>query len=248
MKKFLLALQFLTIIPVKMKNIKEGDLSSSVIYFPLIGLLLGLLLVGINKVLLVLNFDQLIANIILVISLILLTGGIHMDGVADTADAFLSRKNKEEMLVIMRDSHIGSMGVLSLISIILLKVAFLSCASIQSKTAPLLLMCVLSRWSMVFAMLLFPYARQEGKAKLLMSGINFKIFTLSTIIALACAFAIWKLKGVLVFMVIAAASYIAGRFINRKIGGISGDTLGALSESNEIIVLLSIIILIRFFL
>ncbi len=248
MKKFLLALQFLTIIPVKMKNIKEGDLSSSVIYFPLIGLLLGLLLVGINKVLLILNFDQFIANIILVISLILLTGGIHMDGAADTADAFLSRKNKEEMLVIMRDSHIGSMGALSLISVILLKIAFLSYPGFPSKAAPLLLMCVLSRWSMVFAMFLFPYARQEGKARLLINGINFKIFTLSTIIALACVFSIWKIKGVLVFIVIAAASYIAGRFINRKIGGITGDTLGALSESNEIIVLLSIIILIRFFL
>lgn len=248
MKKFLLALQFLTIIPVKIKNIKEGDLSSSVIYFPLIGLLLGLLLVGINKVLLILNFDQFIANIILVISLILLTGGIHMDGLADTADAFLSRKNKEEMLVIMRDSHIGSMGTLSLISVILLKIAFLSYPGFPSKTAPLLLMCVLSRWSMVFAMFLFPYARQEGKAKLLINGINFKIFTLSTIIALACVFSIWKIKGVLVFIIIAAASYIAGRFINRKIGGITGDTLGALSESNEIIVLLSIIILIGFFL
>ena len=142
MKKFLLALQFLTIIPVKMKNIKEGDLSSSVIYFPLIGLLLGLLLVGINKVLLILNFDQFIANIILVISLILLTGGIHIDGVADTADAFLSRKNREEMLVIMRDSHIGSMGALSLISVILLKIAFLSYPGFPSKAAPLLLMCV----------------------------------------------------------------------------------------------------------
>lgn len=247
MKKFLLALQFLTIVPVKIKNIREGDMPGSAIYFPLVGLILGLILRGVNKGILILGSEQFIANTILVLALILFTGGLHLDGLADTTDAFLSRKNKDEMLKVMRDSHIGVMGVLSLIAVILLKIAFLSSLSISFKAASLLLMCILSRWSMVFAMFLFPYARQEGKAKVFMHGINLRIFTLSTIIALACVISVWQTKGVLVFMVIAAASYIAGKFITYKIGGITGDTLGALSESNEIIVLLTIIMLIRFY-
>ncbi len=245
MKSLLLALQFLTIFPVKIRRIDEKELSKSMIYFPLIGLLLGFALVGINSLFLNLNFPELSINIILVTSLVVLTGGIHLDGLADTADALLSRKNREDMLAIMRDSHIGVMGVLSLISIILLKIAFLSSGGIPSKTISLLLMCILSRWSLVLTMFLFPYARQEGKAKVFMKGINFKILVLSTIIALVSTFAIWQIKGLLVFIIIAVITYISGKLINNKIGGITGDTLGATDEIMEVIVLLSISILER---
>lgn len=242
---FLLALQFLTIIPVKVKYVDERKIAKAMIYFPLIGLLLGLALIAINNLLLNLNFPGFPTNIILVISLIALTGGIHLDGLADTADALLSRKGKEEMLAIMRDSHIGVMGVLSLISIILLKIAFLSSISIPLKITSLLLMCILSRWSLVLTMFLFPYARQEGKAKVFMQGINLKILILSTIIALAFSFAIWRIKGILVLLIITMSSFILGKFINSKIGGITGDTLGAINELLEIVTLVTISIMGR---
>lgn len=245
MKNFLLALQFLTIIPVRVKNIKEGNLPNSAIYFPLVGLILGLVLTGVNKVFLILNFNQFIIDILLVISLILLTGGLHLDGLADTFDALFSRKTKDEMLEIMRDSHIGVMGVLTLISAILLKFAFLSSVSIPLKITSLLLMCTLSRWSLVLTMFLFPYARQEGKAKVFMKGMNLKIFVFSTIIALVFASAIWKIKGVFIFIIVAMSSYAAGKFINNKIGGITGDTLGATNELIEVIILFNISILER---
>lgn len=243
MRSFLLALQFLTIIPVKMKDVEEKKIPGALIYFPLIGLLLGLVLAGMDKLLFILNFEQFIINTILVVLLIVLTGGLHLDGLSDTFDAFLSRKNKEEMLKILRDSHIGVMGVLSLISIILLKIAFLSSINISSKIISLLLMCILSRWSLVFVMFLFPYAREEGKAKVFIQGINFKIFISSTLIALACTIAIWKIKGLFVFIIIAMSSYMIGKFINNKIGGMTGDTIGATSEVAEIIVLFSALIL-----
>lgn len=245
MRNFLLALQFLTIMPVKVKNIKESNLPNSLIYFPLVGLVLGLILTGINKVFLILDFDQFIINIILIVSLIIFTGGLHLDGLADTADALLSRKNKEEMLEIMHDSRIGVMGLLTVISIILLKIAFLSSISIPLKTISLLLMCTLSRWSLVLTMFLFSYAREEGKAKVFTQGINLKIFILATIIALACAITIWKIKGLLIFIIIAMSSYITGKFINNKIGGITGDALGAINELTEVVTLFSICILER---
>jgi adenosylcobinamide-GDP ribazoletransferase len=248
MKNFLLALQFLSIIPVRLKNIKEDDLSKSVMYFPLVGLLLGFILAGVNKVLFILNFQPFLINIIFVILLIALTGGLHMDGLADTSDALLSGKNKEEMLKIMRDSHIGVMGVLGLVSIILLKIAFLSSISVSLKTVSLLLMCTLSRWSLVLTMFLFPYAREEGKAKVFIKGVNFRIFILSTIIAIACTLALWKIKGVLIFIIIAISSYAITKFINSKIGGVTGDVLGALCELNEITALLSIFILEKIYL
>ncbi|TRZ50353.1 adenosylcobinamide-GDP ribazoletransferase, partial [bacterium] len=190
-----------------------------------------------------LNFEPFISNTILIVLLIIFTGGLHLDGLADTADAFLSRKTKEEMLKIMHDSHIGAMGVLSLICILLLKIAFLSSISPALKTIGLLLMCTLSRWTLVFSMFLFPYARNEGKAKVFAEGVNFKIFISATIITLTSTLIIWRLKGLFVFGIIAMSTYIISKFINNKIGGITGDTLGAINELTEVIALFSIYIL-----
>ena len=245
MKDFLIALQFLTIIPLKINHIDEKKISNSMIYFPVVGLLLGLVLAGVNNLLYNLNFQQLSVNIILVISLIFLTGGLHLDGLADTADAFLSRRNKEEMLKIMHDSHIGVMGVLSLVSIVLLKIALLASLNMHLKTTSLLLMCILSRWALVLSIALFPYARQEGKAKVFIQGINLKIFILSTVITMICAIAAWRIKGLLILLIAIVCVYITGKFINKKIGGITGDTLGAINELAEVIVLFGVCILQR---
>lgn len=237
MKSLLLALQFLTIIPVKIRHINEGEPAKAMIYFPLIGLFLGFVLIGINILLVNLSLSGFPINIILIISLIALTGGIHLDGLADTTDAFSSGKPKEEMLAIMRDPHIGVMGTLILVSIILLKIGLLSSLSVTVKINALLLMCVLSRWSAVLSMFLFPYARRDGKAKIFISGLNVKIFIFSTIIALICAFAIWQIKGLLTLLVIAGYVYLSGKSISRKLGGITGDTLGATIELTELVVL-----------
>jgi adenosylcobinamide-GDP ribazoletransferase len=245
MKSLLLALQFLTIIPVKIKDIDDNKMATALIYFPVIGLLLGLILVGADNFLIFLGIKQFSVNIILIILLIILTGGLHLDGLADTCDAFLSRKDKEEMLRIMRDSHIGVMGVLSLISVILLKIAFLSSIIVSLKMISLLLICTLSRWSLVFAIFLFPYARKEGKAKAFIQGVNLKKLSAATIIALLLAFIIWKFNGLAVFIIIAATTYLIGKFISRRLGGITGDALGAINELTELIILFSIYVLER---
>lgn len=239
MKDLLIALQFLTIIPVKIKDIHKPR-PHSLIYFPIIGLLLGLILIVVSKLLTIFGFQQFIVNVILVILLIILTGGIHLDGLADTCDAFLSRKTKDEMLKIMQEPHIGVMGVLSIISILFLKIAFLSSVNLILKHTALLLMCILSRWSLVLAMFLFPYARKEGKAKIFIQGITFKIFSLATIIGVILAVLIWQIKGIIIVLITGAIAYLIGKFINRKLNGITGDTLGAMNELIEVIVLFSI--------
>lgn len=245
MKSFLLALQFLTIIPVKIKHVDERKIADSIVYFPLVGLLLGLILTGANRFSSFLGLEEFFINIILVVLLIILTGGLHLDGLADTADAFLSRKNKENMLRIMRDSRIGAMGVLSLVSTVLLKIAFLSSISVSLKPMSLLLMCVLARWALVLSLFLFPYARQEGKARIFIDGANLKLFILSTLIALCCAVFLWRIYGVLLLIVIAIVTAIIGKFITKKIGGITGDTLGATNEIIEVLTLVSICLLVR---
>ena len=242
MISLLLAMQFLTTLPLKIRKFSEKKMAWAVVYFPIVGLLLGLILAGLDILLSILGFAPLATNIILVVTLIILTGGMHLDGLADTADAFLSGKKKEEMLEIMRDSHIGVMGVLSLISIILLKIGLLSSVSVIVKPAALILMCILSRWSSVMAMYLFPYARQEGKAKLFIQGLNLKIFIVSLIVVLIFSFAVWGIKGLLALVIIADCTYLIGKIISRKLGGITGDTLGATIELMEIATLLTVCI------
>lgn len=245
MKSFLLALQFLTIIPLRLEKFKEQDLAESSKYFPLVGLLLGLILAGAYRLLLLLNFEPISINIIVVVLLVALTGGLHLDGLADTADALLSRKTKNEMLQIMRDPHIGVMGTLGLLCIILLKIAFFSSIDASLKTTALLLMCSTSRWTLVLSMFLSSYARHEGKAKVFMQGMNLKIFIIATIITLAICVLIYQLKGFIILLVIALITYLVNRFIKSNIGGMSGDTLGAVNEIMELAILFGLSLLDR---
>ena len=238
MRNFLSALRFLTIIPIGTRYADE-DLPKAMIYFPVVGLLLGALLLGVNDFLTILHFDSLALNIIVVIVLIAVTGGLHLDGLADTCDAIASGKDKEKILEVMHDPHIGTMGVLSLLCSFFLKISFLYSMSVPLKTAAFIVMCVLGRWSLVFSIFLFPYARREGKAKVFIEGIRPGIFVLSTVIALAFTVMAWSLRGLIIFGIIAVSVYMFNRFIENKIGGITGDTLGATNELAEVVVLLS---------
>jgi len=243
-KGFILALQFLTIVPIGIEpEIDKAGLSRASMYFPLVGLVLGLVLVGINQFLLLIPLRRLLINVIMIVSLLLLTGGLHMDGLADTFDALSSRKDKSEMLKIMRDSHIGTMGVLSLVSIILIKLALLSSLHTKAMVPSLILMCLLSRYSLVFSMFLFPYARKEGKGEVFIEGMNLKIFSLATLISLICAVVFLQLKGVMLFIMVMGAAFVLGKFFTNKFGGITGDTLGATNELVEGFVLFSVVIL-----
>jgi adenosylcobinamide-GDP ribazoletransferase len=240
---FLLALQFLTIIPIRLKEAGGQRMASSLVFYPFVGLLLGLFLSGVSVSFSFFNFSSLALSVITVVVLIIITGGLHLDGLSDTADAFLSGKPKEQMLEIMRDSRSGVMGVLSLISVILIKIVLFFSISKSLQPIALMLMCSLSRWSAVAAMFFFPYARKEGKAGIFIKGMNLNIFIFSSVAAVFCAAIVWQVKGLIILLIVTGFSYAAGRFSTRKIGGITGDTLGAGIELTEIITLLSIFIL-----
>lgn len=245
MTGFLLALQFLTIIPLKLRDVSAEKIARSMIWFPFIGAILGFLLIAVADLLRALNFPFLSVDAIVIILLIIITGGIHLDGLSDTFDAILSGKNKEEMLKIMRDSHAGVMGILALVSVILLKIVFLYAISSPLKPMALVLMCVVSRWSMVFLMFLFPYARQEGKAKVYINGMNLKILILATFVALVFIVGIFNMVGVSAFLLLAICTYSIGRLLNKKIGGITGDTLGATNEIIETLTLFFVCLIER---
>lgn len=246
MSNFLLAIRFLTSVPLKTEEtIDEERLSGAVIYFPLVGLLLGLILAGLNLMFTFFAFNPLLINAIVVITLISLTGALHLDGLADTFDSLCSGKDKETMLKIMRDPHIGAMGVLSLISVILLKITILSSLDLNAKNIALIFMCVLSRWSLILPVYLFSYARKEGKAKGFFGNLSFGELLFSTLAALLFACLIWNWKGLLVFTLVFVFTYFFNRYVNKRIGGATGDTLGASLELNEVLILFACLLVCK---
>ncbi|MDD5429069.1 MAG: adenosylcobinamide-GDP ribazoletransferase [Candidatus Omnitrophica bacterium] len=247
MKNFLTALQFLTIAPVRLKNVSDGDLGRCVAYFPVVGLVLGLVLAGTAELLSRGGLEPLVSSIIITVILIILTGGMHLDGLSDASDALFSGKGRDEMLRIMRDPHVGAMGVLAIIAVLFLKIAFLSAISIETMPGALIVMCVLSRWSMAISVCSFPYARQEGKAKAFISGGSIKIFIAATLLTAVIVFLISKKAGVVLFAAAAAFAYLLNLAINKKIGGITGDTIGAVNEMSEVFVLFCVAVLERIY-
>lgn len=243
MRTFLSAVQFLTIIPIGIYSKEQKKhLSASTVYFPLVGLGLGVILVGLNALMLPLGLPSLVRAVFLVVSLTVLTGGLHLDGLADTFDGFLSRKSAAEMLKIMRDPHVGVMGVLSVISIILVKISILASLQANGLNRALILMCVLSRFSLTELIFLFPYVRTAGKGRVFFSDKNRTLFAVSAGVSLLCALVFWQLKGVLLFFLAAVFVYCAGKYCVSRLGGMTGDTLGAVSEVVEGLVLLVILI------
>ncbi len=246
MTGFLLALQFLTIAPVKIPGtLERSRFGGSVAYFPVVGFLLGCLLACADGILSVLFLNQFLVSVVVVVLFIILTGGLHIDGLADTFDALGSGKRKEEMLAIMRDSRIGTMGVVAIVSVILLKLALLSSLGSDGKGPALILMCVLGRYSFAWNLKHFPYAREDGKAKVFFEGMNTKIFFTATLISLIFAVALGGARGAVTFLMTIVFVALAGRLIAGKIGGMTGDTLGAVGELTEVFTLFAILTLNR---
>ncbi|MFA5143175.1 MAG: adenosylcobinamide-GDP ribazoletransferase [Candidatus Omnitrophota bacterium] len=244
MKSLLAAAQFLTVIPIRIKRMTGKDLAGAAAFFPVVGLLLGMVLAAASLLLTAVQFGTFTSSVIIVVLLVLLTGGMHLDGLSDTCDALFSGKERAGMLNIMRDPHAGVMGVLALISVVMLKVAFISAIGTAKETA-LVLMCVLGRSSMVVSLYAFPYARVEGKARAFIDGKKKSIAAAAMLSALAVVFLIAGTAGTVLLGMTVLFAYMAGALIKRKIGGITGDTIGAVSEITEVAVLFGIAILER---
>lgn len=246
MRDLLAAIRFLTIFHLGSGRNDEKSLPRSMSYFPVVGLILGLMLVAANNACIYLQLNALISNVLLVILLLVFTGGLHMDGLADTFDGLLCGKtDKDAILDIMRDPHAGTMGILAIISAILLKISLLLSISAGIKPVSLILMCVLSRWSPVLSMSLFPYGRKNGKAGVFIKGVKPAILIISTMIAVFICYLSWQVPGLSVFVVTAVFTCLFGMHVTRRIGGITGDTLGASVEINEIMALFAVYMLSR---
>ena len=235
-RPLLAAIQFLTVIPFpKSFTGGENELEKCMPFFPVVGLLIGIVIAAFDHVMGFI-FPPLPASVMTVIAMTAISGGLHMDGLADTADGFFSARPRERVLEIMRDSRTGVMGVLAVLFVILLKVSLLISLFPPLRPGIIVLMPLAGRCSFVVMMTALPYVRREG--------------------GLATAFGVGKswLNVLWTSAFLLAAGWLAGHWMGlaasfsallmaalfsvycfRKIGGYTGDTLGAGCEITEII-------------
>jgi adenosylcobinamide-GDP ribazoletransferase len=240
---FWAALQFLTIFPTPVRREVSIDTSGqSLPYFPLIGLILGAILLGLYYGL-SLILPPAVVMALLIIALVILTGAHHIDGLIDTCDGVFAGKSKKERLAIMSDTKVGAFGTVSVVLLLLLKYA--SLFSVSTILPALLLMPTLSRWTMVSIIFTFPYAKSSGMGLPFKQGATWQRLTIATIIALIVAVVLLRWWGLALMAVLWLTTYGTANYFRSRLGGLTGDNYGAINELSEVLVLLFIILIGR---
>ncbi len=235
-------LQFFTSIPIPINmNCDEKDYGKGLIFAPVVGLILGFLLFVFYS-LLGMFFSKNIVAALLIIGYIVLTGGLHLDGLGDTFDGLFSNRPKERILEIMRDSRVGTNAVLALISIVLLNFVMLSEINIMTKA--LLLFPVAGRIGSLMGAGISVYARKnEGLGKSFIDHCGKKEMLFGGTISLVIFGVVMGLKGVVIAFILMITACLITKIFTLKIGGATGDILGAVCELNQTIFLMLLHIL-----
>lgn len=241
---FITALRFLTIVPLGRGREMDGrGMAAAMAWFPAAGALLGAALVLMDSLL----ADRLpgpVVSVLLVAALALVTGGLHLDGLADTLDGmFGGRGDRERTLAIMKDSRIGAMGVIGLVLVLLFKYEALENLRGPLRASWLFLMPVLARFSQVVMSYRAEYARRVGSlARPFVEFLGFGQLAFAAVFTLAVALWAAGAKGAVALLAVVLLTLAARYYFHRRLGGITGDTIGAVSELNEALVLLAAVL------
>lgn len=234
MKRFFAAWGFLTIIPCPMSHQNTDTLGKSVPCYPLVGAILGCMAYGAVWLFAHgLHLPPAVGAVLLTILLGAFSGGLHLDGLADTADGFLSSRPRERILEIMRDSRIGAMGVLGLFAVLALKIAALASLPLTEVLISAAMMPLAGRVAIVISMSFLPYARQDGLATIFYMHRRHWHAVWAVLFLAGIGFLFWGLKGLSFAIVTVVICGIWALVTFRKIGGATGDTLGAGCEFAE---------------
>ncbi|MCC6345655.1 MAG: adenosylcobinamide-GDP ribazoletransferase [Nitrospirales bacterium] len=259
MKQMLLAIQFLTIIPVRVKGtLTERELAGATSFFPFAGALQGLLIV-LTALATIKLFSIEVACGFVILALLLSNGGFDMDGLMDSFDALAVKstgdpeRDREKRLAVMKESTVGATGAMALGMAVLLKFVLLlhlfRTLSLPTVLCLLFLLPVLSKWVTVPAMYHGTSARQEGLGKVFAENTRVRdivvsslfMLLLSLIILKAHLYTVYKTGSIALFCFLFLFGYLLALltawFTRAKFGGLTGDTLGALSEISEILFL-----------
>jgi adenosylcobinamide-GDP ribazoletransferase len=232
-RPFAVALTFLTRTPLVVREVRDVDLGRAVAWFPAVGLVLGAALAGAGRLMHAHVSAELWATAIVTL-LVALTAGLHLDGLADVFDGLGGgRGDRERTLEIMRDSRIGSFGAAAVVLVLLAKVFALIEVERRQLTWALWSFPVAARWAVCPLVICFPYARQEGLGK----PFNGHARGLDLVFATCVAAAAVSLVGPSSIAPMGAALLAAlcvGGWVQRRVGGLTGDVYGAAIELAEL--------------
>lgn len=246
----LVALSFLTILPVGLASATDIEISRSRGWYPIVGLLYGLLLVALvllwTLALGVPMFTPVLAAL-LVMAMAAANRFLHLDGLMDFCDAMWGGHTVERRLEIMRDSRVGSFAVAGCVSVLLVKYsALLSLLTMVPGLSGLLFFPIVSRWAMTLLLTVFPYGRQQGIGSAFAThgrpwlATGFALLTVA-----AVAWFLLGLAGILILVVVSMVSLLLGWWASRRLGGgLTGDCYGAANEIMEVLALVLLLILL----
>jgi adenosylcobinamide-GDP ribazoletransferase len=221
-------------VPLK-RELTPAQLGRATTYFPLVGLIIGVILAVLNW-LLYFVLPPGVINALLIVVLVIVTGAMHVDGFADTCDGIAGHKTVEERWRVMRDSRTGAFGVVGIVLLLLVKYVSLNNIPSHLTIPALIFMPAVSRWAMVYAIFFYPYARPEGLGMVYKKHTHWPQFIIATAVTLALAAALiplfWYLGFIMVFGVWMVTALLA-LYLKHKLAGLTGDTYGAINEVAE---------------
>lgn len=245
-KRFILLTQFLTRIPLNVTlNIEDDDFEKSTVFFPIVGIIIG----AFNYVIYLIfsKFSEGLLPIILtVLANIIITGALHIDGLADSCDGIFSARSKERMLEIMRDSRVGTHGVIGIAFDFILRIGVLTSVSTSKIVYFILISPVISRAMIVFASSISVYARTgEGLGTLFIEKVSKQRALITVCIALFVSFIFIKFLSFVLIISALLITLLIRSYFYSKIDGLTGDNLGAINEIIEITTMITLLIVIR---
>lgn len=238
MNSFLTALRFLTILPLPGKReVSLGDAGKSLVFFPVVGLLIGASLAFLSRLLRYL-LPTSVVSALSVTFLAAVSGFLHMDGFIDTCDSMAGHKTAEERLRMMKDTHVGAFGVAGGALLLLLKYASLNSLPSLILTRTLLITPAISRWLVVFAVFAYPYARPHGLGAAFKQGLTPLRFALATGSTILFVLLLAGPAGLIVTFGAWLIALTASAYFKSRLTGLTGDSYGAINEIAELSVLM----------
>lgn len=239
MKSLIITIQFLTRIPInKNLDVNVNDFAKGIIYFPIIGLIIG----GFNLIFYygaysIFHVNASILALLYVITNIIITGGLHIDGIADTCDAIFSGRSKDRMLEIMKDSYLGTFGALAIVIDCLAKFVLVSELKIDKGFVILLVIPVIAKTCIGLLMYISTYAREKGMGGFYLDKVKLKHVIICEVTGIAICYCIMGIQGLILLVVGILIMLMYRQYIYNKIQGMTGDTIGAANEIIEIALL-----------
>ena len=240
-RKLFYALRFMTSLPLPWRENEDMvQISRASGFFPLVGLIIGGLLLAVHA-LLSQVFSPLTTAVFQTLAWVLITGGLHLDGLSDTMDGLGSRRDRERMLEIMKDSSIGAFGALSLIIVLMLKTVL--CLEVNSINPLLILLAPLTaRWGQLISIRYFKPARKDGMGRFFQEYMRNRELAAGLFTVLAVYAASGNVFMMLLLPLHGLTVYLLSRNISNRLGGLTGDVYGFICETGEVVTLILILL------